>query len=43
MTDQTFITGIVQLLTNFPIQTGVVVFFGALLIGVIRLELSKFR
>jgi hypothetical protein len=42
MTDQTIITGIVQILTNYPIQTLLVCFFLALGIGVFRLELSKF-
>jgi hypothetical protein len=43
MTDQTIITGIVQILTNYPIQTLFVIFFMALGLGLIRLELSKFR
>jgi len=43
MTDQTIITGLVQLLTNYPIHTFFVVFFVGLLLGLFRLELSKFR
>ncbi len=41
-TDATIITSLIHIVTTFPLHVVAVLFFGALILGIIKLELSKY-